>query len=320
MSTPDGSRHKLAVIILAVLVAGGSALAVLDLGRVSVADRPPNAAGSDGAPDTPVEVATIGVRLPRFSLDYDLASVAAGEETVPRVFVDSVPASLDDIREVDERKALFFRSVLPLVLQVNQGILKDRAKLEGLRERKRAGDAFTAAERLWLIVMAERYGLQTGDETLDPVNLDALLRRVDIIPPSLALAQAAKESGWGRSRFAREGNALFGQWTWTGDGLVPEKRKKGKKHRVRAFDDLMASVRAYVRNLNSHRAYKEFRTKRAAMRARGDTIDGHALAETLHRYSELGHEYTERLQSMIDFNDLKRLDDARLAERASPSS
>jgi Bax protein len=319
MSTPQPHGHRIAVAAVAVLVAAGAALAAFDPGGVSIADRPPNAAGSDGAPDQPIEVASLDVRLPQKSLDYDLDTVAEGLRPVPRVFFESIPASLERTREVDERKALFFKSVLPLVLQVNQDILRDRRKLIDLRARRDDGEALSAAERLWLIVMAERYGLDAGEDH-GPVDLDALVRRVDVVPPSLALAQAAKESGWGRSRFAQDGNALFGQWTWSGPGLVPEDRQDGKSHKVRAFGDLLASVRAYVRNLNSHRAYREFRSMRADMRAKGRPIDGRALASTLHRYSELGHEYTERLQKMIDFNDLSRLDDAELARPTDATS
>lgn len=140
------------------------------------------------------------------------------------------------------------------------------------------------------------------------------MQRVDIIPPSLALAQAAKESGWGTSRFARNGNALFGQWTWDEDqGMEPKDRPEGTDHLVREFDTLLDSVEAYMLNLNRHRAYRELRSLRAGMRKRGEPIDGISLAGGLESYSELGMEYVERIRSMIDLNQLLALDNAELA-------
>ncbi len=225
---------------------------------------------------------------------------------MPRLFLASLPEDFGKIREVAERKALFFRTVLPLILQVNEEILADRRRLWNLRYRLRTGLRLEAADQLWLIVMSERYGVGEGD-------VDALLRRVDIIPTSLALAQAAEESGWGTSRFAREGNAIFGQWTFAGNGnLVPLRRDDGKVHEVRDFETLLDGAKAYARNLNTHRAYRNFRKLRAAMRRAGRPVEGAVLARTLLSYSERQSAYVESLLSIIAANGLSTLDDARL--------
>jgi len=241
------------------------------------------------------------------TLAYDLDRIAAGEGSVPRVFLTSMPHDLADVPEVSFKKSVFFKSVLPLVLQVNENILHDRERLKGIAKQAKQGQTISAEDRLWIAMMSKRYKTERGD-------YETLLRRVDIIPPSLALAQAAKESGWGTSRFAQLGNALFGQWTWSEeDGIKPKNREEGADHLVREFDTLLDSVEAYMLNLNRHNAYRELRSLRAGMRKRGESLDGEKLAEGLKRYSELGMEYVERIRSMISYNQLLALDDAELA-------
>ncbi|HEY9163522.1 MAG TPA: glucosaminidase domain-containing protein, partial [Magnetovibrio sp.] len=243
------------------------------------------------------------------ALAYDLDAVIKGQREVPRVILASVPGNLDQIRETDERKALFFKTVLPLVLKVNEQIVADRERLWDLNAQKKAGMKVDAVDRLWLAVMAERYGTARGD-------VASLLRRHDVVPPSLALAQAATESAWGTSRFVKEGNAIFGEWTFSEDheGIVPNGRASGKTHRIRAFDSLYDSVQSYVSNLNSHRAYKEFRSVRAELRASGLPLDGMRLASTLYRYSERGAAYVDELHVLISTNNLEYLDGARLSK------
>jgi Bax protein len=245
-------------------------------------------------------------------LSYDLESITDGRGRVPRLFLASLPPALAEIRETKKRKNAFFKTVLPLILQVNEDILADRKRLWDLRYRKSLGQRIGAADRLWLIVMAERYNVERGD-------LDGLLKRVDVIVPSMALAQAATESGWGTSRFVREGNAMFGEWTFskTTQGLAPLSRDEGKTHRVRIFDSLIDSVRSYAGNLNTHRAYVQFRDIRHSLRARGAPLDGMILAGGLIKYSERGAEYVDMIRSMISANDLRRLDDARLLEEGA---
>ena len=246
-------------------------------------------------------------------LDYDWDAVAKGSGAVPRIFLARLPKDMKSIREVKTRKALFFRAVLPLVLQVNEEILNQRRRLWRLRAEQKMGRRLDAIDRLWLIVMAERYGVKRGD-------IDGLLHRVDVISPSLALAQAAEESGWGTSRFVREGNAIFGQWTFSSTrGLTPRRRDDGKKHAVKAFDSLLDSARAYAFNLNTHRAYREYRQLRTQLRRDGAPVDGHALAGTLKRYSQRGEKYVDTIRALIAINKLRPLDDARLTKTGKPS-
>ncbi len=139
-------------------------------------------------------------------------------------------------------------------------------------------------------------------------DLRAYLRKVDIIPPSLALAQASLESGWGKSRFAKEANNLFGQWTYTGNGMVPENREEGKIHTIRIFRDLEDSVENYMLNLNIGWAYTDFRQKRYELRQKNETLDGYLLSETLLEYSSAGQAYVDDLKTMIDTNGFRRYD------------
>jgi len=239
-------------------------------------------------------------------LSYDLDAVVDGEAGVPRVFLTSMPHDLDKIQETAERKELFFKGVLPLILQVNESLRADRARLLALQEIMRDGRKPKAADRLWLAMMSDRYGVDRDD-------VSALLRHVDIIPPSMALAQAAAESGWGTSRFAREGNALFGQWTFADGNLVPEDRDDNKEHMIKKFNQLIDSVRGYARNLNTNRAYQEFRDLRAELRRKGKSLDGRVLVGKLYRYSERGVEYVNEIRSLISFNKLERLDGVHLS-------
>ncbi len=240
-------------------------------------------------------------------LGYHLENVKAGDDLVPRVFLTTLPQDLALVPENKKRKAIFFQAMLPLVLQVNEEILDDRRRLWNLRYRTGLGEKPSAADRLWLRVMTERYRVKADD-------VDALFERIDIVPTSLALAQAAEESGWGTSRFAKEGNAMFGQWTFSSSsaGLTPANRDEGKTHKVRAFESIIDSVRAYVMNLNNHRAYKGFRKARQAMRKKGKMLDGYVLAGKLTKYSERGQAYVSALRGLIDYNELSPLDGARL--------
>ena len=135
---------------------------------------------------------------------------------------------------------------------------------------------------------------------------------MDEVPVSLALAQAAKETGWGTSRFAQEGNALFGQWTWSGEGLKPKDSDKNTGHKVMKFNVLQASVRAYQRNLNTHSTYRAFRKARADLRDQGKNLDSIILSQFLDQYAETGEKYVEVLQKIIKQNNLQDFDDAKL--------
>ena len=236
-------------------------------------------------------------------LGYDLDRLRDGDGLVPRHFVAAMPSDMREIRVPAKRKALFIKTVLPLILQVNDEIRADRARLERILKHK--GD-LPAVDRFWLAAKAEIYDVKRND-------LMSLRARMDVIPPSLAIAQAAEESGWGTSRFVLEGNALFGQWTYSRGGhMVPRKRDAGRKHQIQAFPSLIEGVRAYMENLNTHRAYRGFRAFRSAQRARSQPLHGLELATTLTGYSERGEEYVKSIQGLIRFNRLQALDGARL--------
>ena len=247
-------------------------------------------------------------------MNYDLEHIRDRGAPVPHAYLVSLPPDLSDVPETEERKRLFFQAVLPLILRANQEILADRRRLWQVQADVRLGRRLAPGDRLWLVVMADRYKVARGD-------IDGLLQRVDVVPPSLALAQAAEESGWGTSRFAQKGNAIFGQWTTAdGRGLVPMRRDEDKDHKVRKFDELIDSVRAYMLNLNTHNAYRELRRARAELRRAGDPLAGLSLARFLTRYSERGDDYVRTIRGMIQSNGLDRLDDARLMRGPRPEA
>lgn len=235
-------------------------------------------------------------------MGYRLDAVAGGRE-VPPVFLPAVPADLADLPRVDDKKRVFLRVMLPLVLVVNEAIAADRRRLESILLRKARTQYVPRADEDWAAELAATYGVPAG-------NLALLLRRVDIVPPSLALAQAAEESGWGTSRFSREANNLFGHISTTDDGVVPQDDSAGP--RLATFGSLHEAVKAYVHNLNTHRAYESLRHARAAARARGAFPDGHSLAGALSAYSERGQAYVDTIRAMIRANGLLRFDHARL--------
>ena len=254
-----------------------------------------------------LKLLTVGSLSETFTtLDYNFGVIREGGAAVPRLFVSVMPQDMIRVRAPGLRKAIFFKTVLPLVLRANDEILKNRQRLLKLITQKIKLGKLMAPDRLWLTAIAERYNTSHD-------NLTELVRRVDTVPPSLALAQAAEESGWGTSRFVLEGNALFGQWTYaTENSLVPAKRNPGRKHRVKAFAKLIDAVRAYMRNLNTHRAYRPLRLERQVMRQQGVGLSGLKLAKTLAPYSERGQQYVRSIQAIILTNKLDSLDNARL--------
>lgn len=231
------------------------------------------------------------------SIGYSLSGV----QEIPRVYIKRVPKGMRDLASADERKQIFIRIMLPLALRVNEEITARRDRLMAIQSKKYSGDQISAAEKEWVDQMMKRYRVTDGGVT-------ALLERIDIIPPSLMLAQSAEESGWGTSRFVRKGNALFGQWAWDEDGIVPEDRAEGKTHVIKSFNSLIDSVRAYARNINSHPAYAELRTERAKLREGGEVVLGWDLADTLTKYSERGEEYVDSLHAIMRVNGLETFD------------
>jgi uncharacterized FlgJ-related protein len=217
------------------------------------------------------------------------------------------------------KKELFFRTLVPLVLYANELILRDRTRLEDLAKRRKAGADISADDLQWLLELSIRYRL-TKQESPPPDEkllsmMDDLLVRVDVIPPALALGQGAYESAYGSSRFTLLGNALFGQWTYGGKGMKPKEQRKGKgDYGVASFLWPFDSVRGYMQNLNTHRAYEDLRRKRAELRRRGEELTGLVLAETLSKYSEKGQAYVKTLKSIIKVNALDVADNARLRD------
>jgi len=227
--------------------------------------------------------------------------IPASGASVPPIEVSAIPADISKVKEVSRKKSIFFRALLPLVLEENDLILRQQSKLLALQLK--SFDQWTPNEHLWFSELLDWYRLPI--QSPDQVLFSELLARVDSIPTELVLAQAANESGWGTSRFARIGNNLFGMWTFNDkNGLIPKQRAKGEKHAVQVFASLRESVRAYMRNLNTHKAYQSLRESRMRSREQGKELDGRLLAQGLLRYSIRGKDYVDELQSMIRTNQL----------------
>ncbi|MGY8995125.1 MAG: glucosaminidase domain-containing protein [Alphaproteobacteria bacterium] len=240
---------------------------------------------------------------------FQVASVREGDALVPRLFPTAMPQDMAEIDQVAEKKRIFIMVMLPLVLAANENILSDRVQLLYLKSSVDMGQELSVADEAWLNDLAELY-------YVDDVDLDTLVARVDVIPPSLVLAQAALESGWGTSRFAHEGNAVFGQRSWNeDDGIVPEARRSDETHVVKSFDGLKDSVLAYLVNLNRHGAYRHLRQIRTALHSENLPLDGWTLAAGLDDYAEEA-DYIELVRSVIRFNKLSDFDNARLADLA----
>ncbi len=212
-----------------------------------------------------------------------------------------LPKELKNIESTKKRKKLFIKIVLPLIVEENLRIRFDRKKLFEILNKNNT----TKRDKAWLDLKFKQYGIKNND-------LTRLKIRMDEIPASLAIAQAAKETGWGSSRFAQEGNALFGQWTWSGEGIKPLDIEKDEKHKVAKFKILKASVRAYQRNLNTHPSYREFRIERAIQRDNNEKLNSLILVNFLEKYAETGKEYTEVLKKIITQNSLTDFDDVEI--------
>lgn len=230
------------------------------------------------------------------------------ESNVPRLEVAALPEGLQALPS-EERKALFFRTLLPLVLAENARLLIRREFI--ITQFAQAEIDFSTPEGKLLQQLAARYEI-SGDLN-QPQERMRLLRRVDEVPPSLILAQAAHESGWGTSRFAQQANNLFGIWTWDPEaGLPPHNRAADASHYVRIYPDLRSSVRSYLYNLNIGHSYLELRRQRASMRANGEPLDSLQLVENLHGYSIRGTAYVDDIRTLITGNQLQQLDASQL--------
>ncbi|WP_221031356.1 glucosaminidase domain-containing protein [Actomonas aquatica] len=232
-------------------------------------------------------------------------------------FLPFVPEHLPDFADytdVNEKKTAFFDFLAPHIEAVNQGILKDRRRLEAIRADAAEGDAPGWIDRRWITHLAERYEFEDIPEKPTLAFVDQLLRRVDIIPPSLIMAQAANESAWGTSRFARQGNNLFGMRTYEpGTGIVPKRRAAGATWEVAAYDTVREGLADYIQTLNTGSTYRQLRNLRRDLRRQDRTISGSVLAGGLTRYSEKGYEYVAIIRSMIRSNKLAQYDEAHMA-------
>ncbi|MBL6799211.1 MAG: glucosaminidase domain-containing protein [Candidatus Pelagibacter bacterium] len=234
------------------------------------------------------------------STNYNLEDVRKNKLVKP-ISLTLLPAEITKIENAKKRKELFIQIILPLVIEENNNIKSDRNKLFTILNKSKN----TKAEQNWLNSKFKQYGVVNKD-------LSTLKIRMDEVPVSMAIAQAAKETGWGTSRFAQEGNALFGQWTWSGDGIKPSDADNDSTHKVMRFNVLQASVKAYQRNLNTHSSYRDFRSARAELRDNGEELDSIILSEHLDEYAETGKEYVKILQQIIRQNKLTDFDDAKL--------
>ena len=233
-------------------------------------------------------------------LNYDLKGVRAGQKVKP-IYLTKLPKDIKTLGDTKKKRELFIKIVLPLILSENSKITEDRKKLF-----KILGKNFnTVGERVWLKRRFKEY-------KIDDRDLSKLKMRMDIIPVSIALAQAANESGWGTSRFALEGNALFGQWTWSKKGISPKNKDPDQSHKILQFQVLKASVKAYKNNLNTHNAYKEFREVRAQLRQENKQIIGLDLIKYLKAYAAIGERYVLIIEDIIEKNSLTDFDKADL--------
>ena len=232
-----------------------------------------------------------------YSLD-----VVRKTKIVKPIRLSLLPSEIKKIENTKKKKNLFIKIILPLILEENNRIKLDRKKLFTILNKNMNSNA----EKKWLKSKFQQYGVINND-------LSTLKVRMDIVPVSLAIAQAAKETGWGTSRFAIEGNALFGQWTWSGEGIKPAGvDPEDSNHKVMKFKVLKASVRAYQRNLNTHGGYKQFRSARASMRDNDEDLDSLLLADYLDKYAATGKEYTKIIKQIIKQNSLKDFDKVKL--------
>lgn len=228
----------------------------------------------------------------------------SADPELPPVFLTELPEDLKAVPDPDTRKAVFVSIVLPHVLYANERIRADRRRLQRLHRNIAEKRPLRSRDRKWLEEIARTY--RTA-----PMNTKELLLRIDIVPPRLAVAQAVQESGWGTSRFAQAGNALFGQHAPVGEGAI--KASRSDNVALKAFDTLQASVRDYMRNLNRHRAYRGFRAARAGMRASGRPLDAVELAGTLGSYSEEGRLYVKRLRGVMNLPEVRAAKGAAFA-------
>lgn len=240
--------------------------------------------------------------------NYNLKDIRQGKAVDP-VFLSKLPTGIANIDNIGDRKKLFIKVILPLVIYENNKILEDRNYLNQISSEK----SLREQETVWLDKKLKEYKVKAGD-------IEELKKRMDVIPPSLAIAQAAYETGWGTSRFAMEGNSLYGARTWKkGKGIVPNDRGEEQKFEVLSFKIIRASISSYKKNLNTHQSYNEFRKARAIQRKEKNRVFGLELSQYLNKYSEIGGVYVQRLKKIIEQNSLTDFDESVLSQKKKPN-
>jgi Bax protein len=235
-------------------------------------------------------------KSPSVSVDVKTVTSEKAEKTVKH---DSMSTG---------KKQEFMTTLLPYIEKENRRLITLRKRVSAMFDKLETDQALSTSEQQQVSKLAKKYRVK-GDPLLDLTAREELLRKIDIIPSSLALAQAANESAWGKSRFAQQANNLFGIWTYDQDkGLKPKRREEGKNHLVRIFDDFGESVRYYMYTLNSHPAYQELRQIRQQLRVSKQVIEGPKLAAGLEKYSAKGQAYIELIQGLIEQNEWALLD------------
>lgn len=226
-----------------------------------------------------------------------ISSIAQAAESLPK---------FETIVDVKQKKRKFFEYLLPKIQQANAGVMADRLRIKNLLARNKSGTKLLKKEKKWIVELASLYNLNRFD-IAKKEQWQELLKRVNIVPASLVLAQSANESAWGTSRFAQKANNFFGQWCYKkGCGLVPKRRGPGATHEVRKFNTVQESVNAYIRNLNRNNAYAALRDKRVKLADSDQKNAGYDLAAGLIKYSARREEYVKEIRNMIQFNHLDR--------------
>jgi len=221
----------------------------------------------------------------------------------------SSPPDFSSIRKISVRKESFLRFLSPLIAEENTRILNTRTRLKTLQANfYDYSKPYSSEDSIWLTQLANEYSIKTVNTNFKKMT-SALLHKIDIIPTDLAIAQAALESAWGTSRFAQDGNNFFGQWCFkVGCGIKPTNHKTDRKHyEVKKFNNAGLSVRSYIKNLNTHPAYKKLRRLRANARLQHGYVTGMSLVSGLRHYSAMGDAYADSLRNIISHNKLDKI-------------
>ncbi len=237
-----------------------------------------------------------------FSIDSFLK-----DDSANLIIFSSLPDDFMEIEPVNERKKLFIQTLLPIIYSENLKILEDRKKILDWWSESQGENFSRDFWPSWLFELSEKYDANDS-------NLGNLLIKVDIIPISMALSQAAIESGWGTSRYLREGNAIYGQYTFEKNkGIVPAERDSSKKFFIRKFENLSESTKSYFKNINTHLAYESLREERKKLRMNGETLSGLKLAGFLTSYSERKEDYVNDVKKIIESNNFMKFDNTNFA-------